>query len=386
MHLQLPGKSTIWPDGWSLLDLVMAHSGVSGFFHPHSQPSEHARVLAGPEGDAAPRPSSKLTVTASDGISLHAEVWDSSSPITVIFCHGYLLDSESWYFQCMGLGARARLVLWDQRGHGKSGWGKPPNATIEQLGQDLFDVLQATAPHGPVVLVGHSMGGMTILGLAESHPEVFGDRVVGTALIGTSAGRLDQITFGLPHLAAPLLHHFIHVGLSLLRRQPHQVLDLMRSSTWRLSSAFTQHYLFAGDVPESAAVLTMRGLSSIPVRVIAEFLTELDSFDKRAALSPLGQVPTLIMVGECDRVTPVSHSRILVQDIAGAQLLVIPGSGHLVTMESPQEVNENLQRLVTYASRVNARQELSKPNAIASARSSAPPWRNDSENASSPSS
>ena len=83
-------------------------------------------------------------------------------------------------------------MFYDHRSHGASGRSAPENCTIDQLGKDLYAVLQAVAPSGPVVLVGHSMGGMTILALADQHPELFGDRVVGVALLSTSTGELAK--------------------------------------------------------------------------------------------------------------------------------------------------------------------------------------------------
>ena len=85
------------------------------------------------------------------------------------------------------------MVFWDQRSHGRSGRSDLTHATIDQLGDDLLAVLEATtAPGRPVVLVGHSMGGMTIMALADRHPELFGDRVVGVALRQHLLGRAGR--------------------------------------------------------------------------------------------------------------------------------------------------------------------------------------------------
>ncbi|MBB5156014.1 alpha/beta fold hydrolase [Saccharopolyspora phatthalungensis] len=285
-------------------------------------------------------------MTASDGVQLHAEIVDcGAGDVTVIFCHGYMIDSRSWHFQRAALADQARLVLWDQRGHGRSGWATPANATIDQVGQDLFAVMQATAPHGPVVLVGHSMGGMAILGLAESHPELFGDRIVGATLIATSAGGLSGVTLGLPEPAARLLHQAVRTSLSLLRRQSHMV-DTVRRVTSRTSFRLTQRYLFGSQVLQPVAELTARAMASTPIAVIAEFFPELDTFDKRTVVSALGKVPTLILVGDRDTITPISHSEALAREILGAELVAVAGAAHLLILESPQRVNEQLQRLV----------------------------------------
>ena len=116
----------------------------------------------------------------------------------MVFCHGFALTQETWHYQRRDLGDVGRLVFYDQRGHGRSGWGDREHANIDQLGRDLRRVVDAAAPTGPVVLIGHSMGGMTIMALADQAPELFGDRIVGVALLSTSAGKLAEVGFGAP--------------------------------------------------------------------------------------------------------------------------------------------------------------------------------------------
>ncbi len=151
-----------------------------------------------------------MTVTADDGLPLHVEVSGpttpanaTSTPVTIIFCHGYTLNSDVWYYQRAGLERSARLVFWDQRSHGRSGRSDPELVSIDQLGADLHEVLVATAPGDmPVVLVGHSMGGMTVMALADQHPELIGSKVIGAVLISTAAGTVDPVTW-LPALLRP---------------------------------------------------------------------------------------------------------------------------------------------------------------------------------------
>lgn len=126
-------------------------------------------------------------VVGDDGVPLDVAIRGTHGP-TVLFCHGFTADSEFWTPQIEALAVHARVVTWDQRGHGRSGWGEPSHATVDQTGRDLAAVLDAVAPSSPVVLVGHSMGGMTIMALAERNPRFFTERVAGVALVCTSAG------------------------------------------------------------------------------------------------------------------------------------------------------------------------------------------------------
>ena len=97
-------------------------------------------------------------VVADDGVPLHVEeVGPERAPVTVIFCHGYTQQLAVWHYQRLALAHEnvGKLVFWDQRSHGKSGRSSAERSTIDQLGKDLHSVLQATAPTGKVVLVGH---------------------------------------------------------------------------------------------------------------------------------------------------------------------------------------------------------------------------------------
>ena len=127
-------------------------------------------------------------VTTADGVDLAVrEVGPADAPLTVVFSHGFCLRMAAFHFQRVRLeqewGEQVRMVFYDQRGHGQSAEAPPDTYTIEQLGRDLEAVLAATAPKGPVVLVGHSMGGMTVLSHARQYPQRYPTRIVGVALI-----------------------------------------------------------------------------------------------------------------------------------------------------------------------------------------------------------
>src|SRR4051794_6267688 len=140
-----------------------------------------------------PPPPGSRTVTTDDGVPLHVEVEGrADAPVTVVFSHGFTARLAEWELQRKALRHRARLVLFDQRGHGRSGWTRLTEATIDRTGRDLGQVLDATTPEGPVVLAGHSMGGMSVMALARQRPELFGTRVVGVFLLATSAGGLVE--------------------------------------------------------------------------------------------------------------------------------------------------------------------------------------------------
>src|SRR3954449_3326766 len=140
-----------------------------------------------------PPPPGSRTVRTDDGVDLHVEVEENTgAQLTVVLAHGFTARLAEWELQRAALRPRARLVLFDQRGHGRSGWTDLTKATIDRTGRDLGEVLDATTPEGPVVLAGHSMGGMSVMALARQRPELFGTRVVGVFLLATSSGGLVE--------------------------------------------------------------------------------------------------------------------------------------------------------------------------------------------------
>jgi pimeloyl-ACP methyl ester carboxylesterase len=128
-----------------------------------------------------------------DGVLLHSVTEGHDAPVTVVLAHGFAARLEEYEPQRRALRDRTRLVLFDQRGHGRSGWGSQRSATIDRLGRDLGCVIDELTGDRPVVLVGHSMGGMAVLALARQRADLFTkNKVVGVALLSTSAGHLSQ--------------------------------------------------------------------------------------------------------------------------------------------------------------------------------------------------
>lgn len=307
-------------------------------------------------------PGRSRIVRADDGVALHVEeVGDPAAPLTIVFCHGYANHSGLWHYQRRDLADLGRLVFWDVRGHGRSGWGDPEAATIDQLGRDLSAVLRAAAPSGPVVLVGHSMGGMTVMALADQQPELFGSKIIGVALLSTSTGRLAEVTFGLPaafgsvsRLLLPVLRRGVKWRPAAVERGRRIGSDLAFLVTRRFSFASRRVSPTVVDVVE-------RMIASTPVEVIADFYPAFHSHDKLAALGVLAGVETLILVGDRDVMTPPDHSREMAAAVPHAQLVVVPQAGHMVPLEHPALVNLQLRAFVRRAARGHPRHRLSVP-------------------------
>lgn len=299
-------------------------------------------------------------VVADDGTVLHVEV-DEAGPgddegLTIVFAHGYALNLDSWHHQRQVLRGRARLVLYDQRSHGRSRRADFDSHHVDQLGRDLGTVIDAMAPTGPLMLVGHSMGGMTIMSLADQRPELFADRVYGVALIATTAGGLSSGALGLPSVLGTAFHRLAPPLAAAIARQK----LLVERTRWKDSDLvllLTRMYSFGSTAPDQAGRFVASMVSATPLDVISEFLPALQEHDLFAALPVFQTVEVLVVVGDSDRLTPMKHSADIVRHVPGAEFAVIADSGHMVTLEKPDEVNALLVGLLERVLRDVAGQE-----------------------------
>ncbi|MBA2552968.1 MAG: alpha/beta hydrolase [Geodermatophilaceae bacterium] len=291
------------------------------------------------------------TVTADDGIRLHVEeVGHADADLVVVFVHGYTLALGSWHYQRLALARPGvRLVFYDLRSHGRSERAPSDSCEIDQLGRDLATVLEAATPDRPAVLVGHSMGGMAIMALADQQPELFGGQVRGVALLSTTTGGLADVDLGLPRVLAPLKLVALPLLARGMRARP-RLAELTRRSGSDLSWWLTKSYSF-GDAAVSPALVDYVGelIAAVPVEVVADFFGTLMGYDKVRALAALAGVHTLIVCGDADRLTPLSHSRAMADALPAAQYVVVPGAGHLALMEQPDLVNAAVSGLLDRA-------------------------------------
>lgn len=298
----------------------------------------------------------ELTVQTTDGVSLHVEIDEprnepeddgAGQRPTVVFSHGYCLSLVSWVFQRRALrDAGYRVVLWDQRGHGRSGMGSKDSISIEQLGDDLARVIAETVPDGaPVVLVGHSMGGMSMMALALAHEEVLRERVVGAAFVATSPGDLSGVSYGFGRLGGHVVRRLTPLTSAALARRQHLV-DLGIRQARDVVDFFVDFGSFGHPVPLSVAQLTTDMIFGTRMEVIAAFFPLFDAHDKREALATFDGVECLVISGTADRLTPVGHSEEIVRMVPGAEHIVVQDAGHVIMLEYPDLLNEHLLELV----------------------------------------
>jgi pimeloyl-ACP methyl ester carboxylesterase len=294
-------------------------------------------------------------VRTDDGIDLHFEEVGRSSQqagLTVLFVHGYTLNLGSFVFQRRALteafGDSVRQVFYDQRSHGRSARAPAQSCTLEQLGRDLYSVIDQLAPAGPIVLVGHSMGGMTVMALADQHPELFAEngRVVSVVLVNTSSGDLKNLTLGLPSALARL--HAPVLPIALRRAAKNAALvEHARAVGRDLAWVLTKRLSFASsDVDPAVVAYCTAMISATPVDVVAAFYPTLMSHDGRLGLRNLRRCPVLVIGADSDAMTPLEHSRAIARELPDARLIVVANAGHLLMLEHPELVNGPLVEVV----------------------------------------
>ncbi|MGH3472357.1 MAG: alpha/beta fold hydrolase, partial [Nocardioidaceae bacterium] len=239
-------------------------------------------------------------------------------------------------------------VFYDQRSHGRSARSRSEHCTIQQLGRDLAAVIEELTPDEQVVLVGHSMGGMTIMELAEQRPDLFGTRVVGVALLSTSAGGLNSRSLGL-HGAPGRVLSMVSPALVATLARSSRLVESGRRAGSDIGFVLTRRLAFGGVVPQEYVDFTDEMLSATPIEVVASFWPVFESLDGYRALATLAEVPTSIVCGTKDAITPIAHSRRIAELLPSADFLELPGVGHMIMLESPDELSAALVGLVEKA-------------------------------------
>ncbi|MBP2476536.1 pimeloyl-ACP methyl ester carboxylesterase [Crossiella equi] len=287
------------------------------------------------------------TLITRDGTCLAVEEnGRADAPVTVVLVHGWTLDRTSWQRVAHGLAGRSgdvRVLRFDLRGHGHSGQAAEGGTTIDVLADDLAEVITQLVPSGPVVIGGHSMGGMTTMALADRHPDLFAARVVAVALVATACDGLSGATLGLPGpVGRGVVAGQQRFGRAMHKRGARRMTrypSVMRPALrWMLFGRAPE----PADVRQTAAVIA--GCSPL---TLTGYLDDLFLHNRRAALAAFRALPVVVLAGSQDRLTPPRHAQAIAGELPQAELVLFPGAGHMLPLERSVQVTERLARLVS---------------------------------------
>jgi pimeloyl-ACP methyl ester carboxylesterase len=232
----------------------------------------------------------------------------------VVLIHGSGCSADSWRYQVIGLAREFEVMAPDLPGHGTSAPTDDPS--IERYASTVTRLLQRLATRR-VFLVGHSMGGAVALQVALERP----DLLKGLILIGTSA-YLDSMAL-----------------------TPEILLWAVAALPQKFKGMF-----FSDQVTAEALAIAREDVRRCSLEAVMGDFAACRKFDFRGRLKRLN-LPTLILCGGDDLITPVRHSRRLHKDIAGSVLVVIERAGHMLPLESPQRINAAIRDFVRKVSR-----------------------------------
>jgi pimeloyl-ACP methyl ester carboxylesterase len=296
-----------------------------------AQDPEYARLNT-------PAASRSLSARSADGTRLHVEVFGPDDAPSLLLAHGWTEQLSYWVSVIRELSSRGlRLVAYDLRGHGRSARAAEGDYALERLGEDVEAVLAASMRAGSrAILVGHSLGAMSIAAWAQHH-EVH-PRACAAALVNTGFGGLIAGNLLLPELVRGL-------NEPLARR----VFLGSHAPIPSLSSPFQQAVIrycaFGPTATLGQVAFYERMLIACPPDVRAACGLAMADMDLRPAVARL-TVPTLVVAGAEDKLTPPSHARRIADALPRlARLIELPATGHMSPLERPHELSAALDEL-----------------------------------------
>jgi 3-oxoadipate enol-lactonase len=268
------------------------------------------------------------TLTVDDGVEIRivvAQPAAATDPLrTLVLVHGYGGSKEDFQDQLLVWARAFRVVTFDHRGHGSS--GHPPNESdysIERLALDTLAVIDAHSSE-PVVLLGHSLGGMIARRIVLAHPAKVGALV----LMDTSPGPVPGIDPELASLAAQIIRE---QGMDVLKAVMDEMSPLNNPAFDRLMV----------ERPGFAEWQVVKWTSLEPAMYAALLVDIAGQPDQTAELAAVS-CPTLIIVGQQDGAM-LATSQTMADAIGHAEFVVIPDGGHSPQMENGPAYNAALE-------------------------------------------
>jgi pimeloyl-ACP methyl ester carboxylesterase len=287
-------------------------------------------------------------VRGPDGLRVTVETYGPEDAPQLVLAHGWTNTGRVWHEQVAGLADRYRIVTYDQPGHGRTSPPRSGRYSMDLLGDTLRAVIEQVASPAPIVLGGHSLGGMTVLNFAARHGNVVADRLRGVALLSTtSSARAETALLELGIASAARFERLFRIAVPWLRDpRLHELGGRIYRASSDLSYVMTRFWAIGPSAPSEVVDLTEQLVLDSDPDIFVGMTEAILSVDEDEALACL-TVPTRIIVGTCDRLTPVSLSRRMAARCSHAELTELSATGHMTPLEAPAVVNATLAELLT---------------------------------------
>ena len=283
--------------------------------------------------------SKPFEVTSADGTRLRAEVFGADGAPTIVLVHGWCCAVRFWRYQLRDLAAEYRVVAYDLRGHGGSERPANRDYSTAALAADLDAVLRACVPDGEqTVVVGHSMGGMSLVAWVGDHPDEVGRRLDGVVVVDSAVR----------HLAAESRVGQAISGLAAVRRAAGRLLLRIPvpvpAPPDPVGCRAIRHIALSPSARPGHVAFCTGLVSDCPPRVRAAFGATLGRLDLGDCLGALA-VPAVVVVGSDDVLTPPPQSETIAGAVRGAELYELPAVGHMAPVEGHQEVTRYIRAM-----------------------------------------
>ena len=301
-----------------------------------------------PDELTPPRPRRRLEARSTDGTRIAVEIHGAENAPTVVLAHGWTCRATFWSPVVRRLRVDMRVVTYDQRGHGYS--DRPRSAGIgpDALADDMRAVLeQAVGPRRQTVVVGHSMGAMTLVALAGRHPDVL-RRTVAAALLASPGvdelvGRLDLVT--LPGQLSGLVPDHVLRTVQFLTNGGLADARLLRTLPKALARSAVKHIALSATATPAQTAFATDIIRSCPPETHHQFAKLLQRLDLSTSVPEL-TVPAMIVVGTADRLTPPWHAHRLAEALPmGLGVIEVQDAGHLTPIQAPDTITGAVHRL-----------------------------------------
>lgn len=308
--------------------------------------TDRRRILADPAHPAldAPLDGERIPVRSADGFELHAEAFGPPGAPTIVLVHGWTMALRFWIRQIEDLARDFRVVAYDLRGHGRSAAPRGASFRIDDFAADLDAVLRECVPPGQSALVaGHSLGAMTLIAWAGANPERVESRLGAAALLNTGVADLISESLILP----------ARTRLASFRRLAGQVMLSAQAPLPKGTTPITHRAIRYIALSPSASPATVAFCERLALEcrrdVRAAAGRTLSRIELAASARSLA-VPTTVIAGERDRLTPPGLARQLAANLPEVtEQVEIAGAGHMCPVERPEEVNARLRSLAAAA-------------------------------------